>query len=238
MHTGESDLAVSPYTRDADLALSPELLADRPSLADAMEKGGFKRTDQPGVWKNAKGGQVDLLVPEAVAPGRGRRGAGLQTPHGSKSARKVAGLEPALLDNSPISVDALEKSDDRAYTIAVAGPAALLIAKLFKIGERAGDSDRLRNKDALDVFRLLRATETESLGATIKRLLQEPLSQNAAEKGIDFLRELFGTEDAPGVKLLLDAIAWLGDDAVISASCVALADDLVRFVLTGNQPIR
>jgi hypothetical protein len=41
-----------------------------------------------------------------------------------------AGLEAALIDNAPILVTPLDSRDGRAYTANVAGPAALLVAKL------------------------------------------------------------------------------------------------------------
>ena len=49
----------------------------------------------------------------------------------------------------------------RSAIINVAGPAALLVAKLHKIGERVGSPDRLNDKDAHDAYRLLVATDTD-----------------------------------------------------------------------------
>ena len=41
LHTGEADLAVSPFTQDADLALNPATLCSLPVLAEAMQAAGF-----------------------------------------------------------------------------------------------------------------------------------------------------------------------------------------------------
>jgi len=51
---------------------------------------------------------------------------------------------------------------------------ALLIAKLHKIAERVAERDqrRLDDKDALDILRLLQATDTLVLAATATRLLE------------------------------------------------------------------
>src|SRR5438034_3834505 len=75
LHTGEGDLAVAPYTTDADLALNPAALADEPRLEALMRAGGFIRAPEPeriGTWIGSDGVPVDLLVPEAVS-GPGRR---------------------------------------------------------------------------------------------------------------------------------------------------------------------
>lgn len=42
----------------------------------------------------------------------------------------------ALVDNSMERVAALDPQDDRAYEVKVAGPAALIVAKMHKITER------------------------------------------------------------------------------------------------------
>lgn len=47
------------------------------------------------------------------------------------------------------------RSASRVVRAKVAGPAALLVAKVFKIHERRG-SARANDKDALDVLRILR----------------------------------------------------------------------------------
>jgi len=228
LHTGEGDLAVSPYTTDADLALRPELLLNDPTLPQAMEAAGFDLTDQPGIWRNRSGLQVDLLVPEKLS-GPGRRSAGLEPPHGSKSARKVKGLEASLVDNSSVAIESFETTDLRSYIILVAGPAALLVAKLHKIADRMDQgANRLKNKDALDVYRILQATPTEDLAESLRGLAVDPLAANVTATGVELLRSLFDHDQAEGIALLVDATFGLGDVENISASCVALADDLLR----------
>jgi len=69
---------------------------------------------------------------------------------------------------------ALDPSDSRVHEIRVAGPAALLIAKTIKIGDRLddanrGDLKRIVDKDALDVLRLLQACPTAELCAGLAR---------------------------------------------------------------------
>ena len=169
-HTGEADLAVAPFTSDADLAIDPDALQPEPKLAEALQRAGFfTKPDSIGIWTSSTANiNTDLLVPDAVAGG-GRRGADLGA-HGNRTARKVKGLEPALVDKSLRRIAALDDADPRSHEIMVAGPAALLIAKLHKLYDRQSQAPRLKNKDALDVYRLLQATETDTLAATIRSL--------------------------------------------------------------------
>jgi hypothetical protein len=224
---GEADFAVSPYTEDADLALVPDLLLGEPALAEAMGRGHFQSTE-PGIWRNAEKVQVDLLVPESLG-GSGRRAARLAPPHGDKVARKVKGLEAALVDHSQETVGALEQADTRQHEIAVAGPAGLLVAKLHKLGDRvvSGRTDRLDDKDALDVLRLLRGTEPEPLAAVFAKLMQDRLAGAATKRGYEHLRALFGSETASGTTMAVRATAGLEDPATIAATCVALTSDLL-----------
>jgi hypothetical protein len=63
----------------------------------------------------------------------GARGLG---PHGTEVARKAKGLEAAIVDNSIHHLTALDAADARTFEVAIAGLAALLVAKLHKIAER------------------------------------------------------------------------------------------------------
>lgn len=59
----------------------------------------------------------------------------------------------------------LDTRDDRRVTMNIAGPGALIVAKAHKIWERTSNDDRVRDKDALDVYRLLQAIPTDDLAA-------------------------------------------------------------------------
>ncbi len=225
LHTGEADLAVAPTTTDADIALAPdELLAGLP-VADAMAAGGFVLTAHVGSWRGRYDVVIDLMVPDALS-GAGSRAARIP-PHGDRTARKAVGLEAALVDRGRRTVRALEPTDTRAAEIWVAGPAALLVAKLHKISERVDRPDHLSNKDALDVLRLLQATPTEALATSLTMLRADPLAGPTTNVALDLLQELFGTPDTVGSQMAARAVEGLADPDVIAASCAALAEDLL-----------
>lgn len=227
LHTGEDDgLAVAPFTTDADLSLDPDLLKPEPLLERAMAAAGFTRSpEKVGTWIGRNGVPIDLMVAEARG-GPGRRGARIP-PHAEGTARKAHGLEAALVDRERQTLGALDAADPRSCEIWVAGPGALLVAKQLKIADRVNSPSRLDNKDALDVFRLLRDIDLSDLVARLRRLLADDVSRAVTGDALTRLRELFGTPDAPGVRMAVDATAGLEDPAILAASCAALATEVL-----------
>ncbi len=227
LHTGDADLAVAPFTQDADLALNPKTLGPIPVLAEAMLAAGFTQTEQPGIWESRQEGvTVDLLVPEALGGRPGKRAAYLEG-HGNNVARQVRGLEAALIDQEMKHITALEERDTRRMEITIAGPAALLVAKLHKIAERLDDHRRSQPKDALDVFRLLQAVPSETLSTRFALLHRDPLSLETTRSALALLQELFGTETGAGAQLAADAAYPLAERAFMTAACAALTQELV-----------
>lgn len=226
LHTGEGDLAVAPYTTDGDFALDPAELRSEPRLEEAMRAAGFVLDlQQPGVWLGPDGVMIDLLVPEAVG-GPGRRAARLGE-HGNRAARKARGLEAALVDNAPMEIAAFEPGDGRRFEIAVAGPTALLVAKLHKLAERQEAAGRSEDKDALDVLRLLRAIPTERLAGDLRALREDRRCAEVTSEAIEHLRTLFAEATAPGSQMAARAATPLEDPDVVAASCAALTNDLL-----------
>ena len=121
---------------------------------------------------------------------------------------------------------ALEERDQRFFEVRVAGPAALLVAKAHKINERAG-TNRQSDKDALDVLRLLRGTETDDVAARYARLLADERSGEAANAARDLLETQFGTRAGVGVEMAIRSAGVLADAEEIAASCEALLGDLL-----------
>lgn len=224
LHTGDGELAVAEYTTDADFSVSPRELANAPRLADLLERAGFTPREHPGGWLSADGIYLDIMVPEALA-GPGSRGARLG-PHGNRVARRAKGLEGTLVDRDRRTVAALDPSDQRTASLWVAGPGALLVAKVHKIAERLEHADRVRDKDALDVLRLLRAIDTEDLAARVQRLRFNEIAGAVTAEAVDLLPRLFGEETSNGVVMAVRAAGNTENPATIAASVVALVDDL------------
>lgn len=226
LQVGEGDLAVAPYTTDGDLAINPGVLDDEPALTKSLEAAGFELTVRPGTWSLMPGGvQIDFLVPASLG-GAGRRGARLG-PHGADVARKAAGLEAAVVDHSRMQIVSFDTDDRRVFDVLVAGPAALLVAKLHKIAERRNAPERLQDKDGLDVLRLLRFGETATLAITLTSLASHQLADNATREAREFLAELFADRNAIGSQMAVRAIAGLEDEASIAISCEMLSTQLL-----------
>ena len=236
LHTGDADLAVAPYTTDGDVALDPSRLKNTPRLAEALRGAGFfADAEHVGTWVKSRllegrpvEVKIDLMVPEAVG-GPGRRGARLG-PHGNKAARKARGLEATLVDRQRRTIGALNGGDNRAFEVAVAGPAALIVAKLYKISERVDAPGRSEDKDALDVLRLLRVVSTKVLADGVHTLLNEETSVGVTEEALAFLRDLFSEPSRLGCQMAARAAAPLEPEDTIAASCAFLTQDLLRQV--------
>ena len=228
-HTGDGDLRVPVMTTDGDLALDTHGLADDPEIAQALRSAGFSAGTNPGRWVGRGDVALDLMVIPAQANTSkpGARAARIP-PHEPATARVTPGLEPALVDHQPLTITALEPTDSRTFDIRVAGPAALLVAKLIKIGERLDQSqtrpDRLKEKDALDTFRILQAISTADLVAGLRTHQDDANAQPVSATALTLLR-LEGLS-AAGALPRLASTASLGDPTV-APSFVALAEQLI-----------
>ena len=233
VHAGDADLvdstlgSVPEYTTDADFSLNPTALGESPLVAELMAAGDFSAGERPGEWHSADGVRVDLMVPEALA-GAGSRGARLG-PHGKRVARRAKGLEGALVDRDPRTLVSLDPTDHRSVVMNVAGPSALLVAKIHKISDRTETEmpSRIKDKDALDVLRLLQATETADLAGRIALLARSEPCATVTAEALDHLPRLFGRADSAGTEMAISAAGVNADAEVIAASMTVLVSDLL-----------
>ncbi|WP_431782613.1 hypothetical protein [Streptomyces chumphonensis] len=227
LRTPDAAIRSSPFTSDGDLSIDPDLLGPQPLLDASLRAAGFRlrQDSQPGLWEREEtvGDQVvpvelDLLVPKRLSPKNGSRSAKVP-PHGKMSARWIEGLEVAAVDRSPLAVDSLDPADERSITVNVAGPAALLVAKAFKITDRLDQAetraDRLTDKDAGDVLRIIMSTRARQVSESFAMLCNDPRVGDVAVDGLRKLRRLFGGRATPGVEMAVKALAGsLGEDRV------------------------
>lgn len=233
LHTGTVDVALAEFTTDSDVAVDPDVLGTHPLVEEAMSAAGFTPDPRPsaiGSWISSGGLPVDLMVPDAVA-GAGRRGARVP-PHGVTSMRKARGIEATLIDNSTMVIPSLDPATDaRIFEISVAGPTALLVAKLHKINDRADTPRRQDNKDAHDIYRLLRAVETDRFVAGAGLLQAHQVSAAVTHEALEHLGALFaGGSSAPGSLMAGAAEELVGDPSNVAESVALLAQDLLDAV--------
>lgn len=231
LHTGAVPTALPATTKDSDLAIDRRRLSDDPLIEDAMSRAGFELGTDPGSWLGSMGVPVDLMVPESMSDPGGRRG-GRVPPHSKRATRRASGLEAAIVDHAPAALAALDPADGRSFTIEVAGPAALLVSKLHKLGDRDQHGPaRLNDKDAHDVYRLLVAVDTEDLARALRMLLSSDLAAKPTQVALVYFNDLFADgPDALGSHMAGRAEELLGDPATVAQSVAALASDLARTV--------
>lgn len=226
-----SSTTLAPLTKDSDLALDPRSLPAKPKLEEVMKGAGFSldpESRQPGLWFLDDGSEVDLMVPEAFAGGSGRRSVKIP-PHDPRTARRARGLEGVLVDNDVLGVPALDPDDGRVVRVRVAGPAALLVSKLLKLGERADTSpDRLQDKDAHDVFRILQGTDLRDLVRRYQKLIADEVSRDVAIEALGYLEVLFAAgPTAIGSMMAGRAEVGVGMPDVVAQQVALLARELL-----------
>jgi hypothetical protein len=216
-HTGNIELAVAPYTKDADVALDPATLGEDPEIVKTMRDAHFVLgvNGNPGEFVITTQLEtttveipVDILVPESMASGSGRRSAGLRG-HDRGAARRAVGIEAAIVDNDWVELSSFETSDHRIIPCRVAGPSALLIAKAHKIAERLGPRirpERQMDKDALDVFRIALAVPMSLMGPVFRSLLADPRSADTTRTGITLIVKHFGSRRSIGTTMATRAL--------------------------------
>ncbi len=166
------------------------------------------------------------MVPEALAGPQSRR-SGRIPPHANHATRRAVGLEAAVIDRARLPIRALDPADRRDVTAYVAGPAALLVAKLHKLRERLDQPTRLLDKDAHDIYRLLVAISTDELARSLRRLLAEDRSARVTREAVRYLAEIFAAGPAAmGSQMAGRAEVLVGNPDTVARSVSILASDL------------
>jgi hypothetical protein len=179
---------------------------------------------------------VDLIVPEGVASGGGRRDARLAA-QGKRVARRALGLEAALIDHSPMTICALSPADPRSVHAEVAGVAALLVAKLHKLHDRvaSGRPSRIDDKDAADVVRIMQTTDPADVADTLTMLARDAVAGGPTLAARAHLDVLFGRRGCRGIEMAARALRTGMPQARVQALCLAYVST-VRSRTKGLQP--
>lgn len=225
--TGPTTIGGVARTTDGDFLIDADLLVMDPEMTKTLEDGGFSHGLNPGSWKSPSGVAIDLMV----VPGQSGRTslsarAAHLPPHGKWSARPTSGLEACLVDHSPMLIRSLDPADRREYELQVAGPSALITAKLIKIEERLPQgAHRLRDKDAVDILRLLVKIETDELVAGFRLHSSDPAAAAVSAQALAF----WGRQQSKGAPSDLSRLIarGTGEDATALAQWDALAGDLL-----------
>lgn len=194
LHAGaETGVGGIPMTTDGDLMINADLLAPDPEITGVLQGAGFSGSHNPGSWVSPEGVAIDIMVcPHQSGRTGSNKRSGRLPPHANHLARITKGLEPALVDHTGMTLRALDPTDSRTTDVKVAGPAALVVAKLTKIAERtaeadSGRRDRSRDKDAVDILRILVGVEMRTLieGFALHRPIPE--ARLVSDAAVQFL---------------------------------------------------
>jgi hypothetical protein len=168
------------------------------------------------------------MVPSAASTGGGSRGARLGV-HGNRAARKAVGLEAALVDHDTMTVGSLDPADDREVEVEVAGLTAMLVAKAHKIHDRvvSGRTDRLSDKDAADVYRIMQTVPPDQVAGTLRVLRADEIAGEATSQALIYMEELFGRRAGEAVLMAQRALRLAIDEAQIATLCVAFTRQIL-----------
>lgn len=241
LRTENVALAIAPYTTDADLMIDSRGLAASPEITSLLKSVGFWSSAEsggnPGHWINANGTPLDLMQPRVQSTrGKHARSASLP-PHESSTARIADGLDCALIDSDALLIESFDNADSRSFRCRVAGPAALLVAKVFKISDRQNQKkSRLVNKDALDVFRLLKASDPKELAGRFQLLMHHDLSSTEANRGLELFEMLFAQEvNAFGNELIASAFQGLEPADLVKEQARDCATELMSLISSNEN---
>lgn len=218
---GVPGLPPEDTTRDGDLGVIPQLLSESPNLSMRMTELGYEaaRPERPGVWSPISQRDrsvhervsVDLIAPMALSRDglttKRRIRAARVGRHGKHTVSATRGTELSVLDRQWRTLRSFDGGPTAdAY---VAGPAALLCAKAYKIHERMDPSqlrrnaDRLRPKDFADLYRLLLAMPPQEAADVVVRGISDASIGEAVALGHRYLIELL-TDAATVASMVAD----------------------------------
>jgi len=199
-------------TTDLDLAFALTILDDERyrELAQRFRDAGFAPAQKPDgkiirqTWQLVgKLGRitVDFLIPRSSKADPKRL---MQNLESDLAAVRTRGLELAFLDRTPIDLEGVTIEGDHAKrTVNVAGVAAMLVLKAFAFVNRGAE------KDAYDLFYLVRETGAEQVANTVAPYVTHPDVGEDVRAALENLKQDFTDPDGVGAG---SVARFLGDD--------------------------
>lgn len=86
----------------------------------------------------------------------------------------------------------------------------------------------MQDKDALDVLRLLRSAEANSLAKVFHKTMADKIAGGVSREAVVFLERLFGKPDSVGSLMAARAAEPLEAPETTARSCAVLAEDLLK----------
>jgi hypothetical protein len=103
---------------------------------------------------------------------------------------------------------------------------------MHKLHDRveSGRSDRLDDKDAADVIRLMQATSPRTVGLNVASLCADDLAGKVSTQAVVYLEELFGRRGRVGIRMASSALRLGLPEERVEALSVAYTNVLVEVV--------
>lgn len=131
--------------------------------------------------------------------------------------------DPLYVNAREVLLDALEALGAHRASLILVGAQAIY----FQLAERAEEPGRTKDKDALDLFRLLRGIDVDTLVCAIDGLRNDQRSGAVTNEALQYLERLFGRPESLGSMLAARAAEGLEPAETIKQSCAVLATDLL-----------
>jgi hypothetical protein len=89
-----------------------------------------------------------------------------------------------------------------------------------------GKAERVDDKDAADVLRLMQTTNPTTVGETLSRLKQDATPGEVTTAAITYISTIFGRRGAPGIEMATRATRLALPADRVDAICLAYSDAL------------
>jgi hypothetical protein len=125
-------------------------------------------------------------------------------------------------------ISSLDPTDRRSIKAEVAGPAALFVAKAHKLNDRiaSGKTDRIDDKDAADVVRLMQSVSAAEVRETLKALADDPVASQPVRDGLVYLQDLFGRRGRQGILMAARALRTAMEADTVEVICTRFVTQL------------